>query len=100
MYAGGYITGVYKSVDGGQSWRRMNDGLTNLNVHSIAVDPTNGNRVYAGTMFGGVFNLSSTYAFVCGRPVIRIRIGEEMAAIINFNSAPRWGDSSIASIQM
>jgi photosystem II stability/assembly factor-like uncharacterized protein len=55
MYAGGYVAGVYKSVDAGKSWKRMNDGLTNLNVHSLAVDPAASNRVYAATLWGGVW---------------------------------------------
>jgi photosystem II stability/assembly factor-like uncharacterized protein len=49
------MTGVYKSIDGGVSWTRKNVGLSNLNLHSIAVDPTNSNRVFAGTQWGGVF---------------------------------------------
>ena len=55
MYAGGFATGVYKSVDGGKNWKRTSNGLTNLNVHSIAVNPTNGNQVYAATMWSGIF---------------------------------------------
>jgi photosystem II stability/assembly factor-like uncharacterized protein len=55
LYAGGYMTGVYKSIDEGVSWTRKNTGLSNLNLHSIAVDPTNSNRVFAGTQWGGVF---------------------------------------------
>jgi hypothetical protein len=29
--------------------------LTNFNVHALAVDPTNSSRVYAGTLWGGIF---------------------------------------------
>jgi photosystem II stability/assembly factor-like uncharacterized protein len=55
VYAGGYVTGVYKSVDGAKSWKRMNEGLANLTVHGIAVDPRDHNHVYAATLWGGVF---------------------------------------------
>jgi photosystem II stability/assembly factor-like uncharacterized protein len=55
VYAGGYVTGVYKSLDGAKSWKRMNEGLGNLNVHGIGVDPLDHNRVYAATLWGGVY---------------------------------------------
>jgi photosystem II stability/assembly factor-like uncharacterized protein len=56
VYAGGYVTGVYKSLDGAKTWKRTNEGLANLNVHAIAVDPLDHNRVYAATLWGGVFS--------------------------------------------
>ena len=55
VYAGGYVTGVYKSTDGARSWRRINEGLGNLNIHALAVDPNNNQRVYAATMWGGMY---------------------------------------------
>jgi photosystem II stability/assembly factor-like uncharacterized protein len=40
-------TGIYKSTDGGDSWK--SSGLTNVGTFSrIVVDPKNGNIVYAG----------------------------------------------------
>jgi hypothetical protein len=33
----------------------MNEGLGNLNVHGIGVDPLDHNRVYAATLWGGVY---------------------------------------------
>ena len=55
MYAAGYVTGVYRSVDGGRRWRRVNQGLTDLTFHSLAVDPRNSRRVYAASHGGGIF---------------------------------------------
>src|SRR5207249_2489162 len=48
LYAATRSGGVFKSTDGGGSWTDVNMGLTNLDVHAVAVDPTNGNVVYAG----------------------------------------------------
>ena len=31
--------GVFKSTDGGQNWMPVNDGLTDLNVYALAIDP-------------------------------------------------------------
>jgi photosystem II stability/assembly factor-like uncharacterized protein len=33
----------------------VNEGLANLNIHAIAVDPTDNRRVYAATMWGGMY---------------------------------------------
>jgi photosystem II stability/assembly factor-like uncharacterized protein len=44
--------GVYKSVDGGTSWSKMNNGFgeeSNLDVSAIAISPVNSNILYAAT---------------------------------------------------
>jgi hypothetical protein len=52
--------GVFKSTDAGGTWTVMNNGLTCLNVQTLAVDPTDSDTVYAGmgpysSACGGVF---------------------------------------------
>jgi photosystem II stability/assembly factor-like uncharacterized protein len=49
MYAGGAAGGVWKSVDGGASWRPLDDLMANLAVVSLAMDPASSNVLYAGT---------------------------------------------------
>jgi len=39
VYAGTRGSGVLKSADGGATWTPMNDGLTNVDVLSLAIDP-------------------------------------------------------------
>jgi hypothetical protein len=69
--------GVWRSDDGGTSWRSLNDSFdldpTTLNVDSqacgaIAIDPAAPDRVYVGTgegdasaFFGGVFGVQFSY---------------------------------------
>lgn len=48
----GYGIGVFKSTDGGNSWIEKNQGLTTLNIHTLAIDPFNTSTVYAGTHIG------------------------------------------------
>jgi uncharacterized repeat protein (TIGR01451 family) len=55
LYAGTRETGVFKSTDSGSTWLAMNEGLTNLGVNTLAIDPT-GKTLYAGTNGGGVFD--------------------------------------------
>jgi photosystem II stability/assembly factor-like uncharacterized protein len=42
----GGLTGVYRSVDGGESWEHISD---QINVESLALDPRTHDRIYVGT---------------------------------------------------
>ncbi len=50
----GVSPGVHRSLDAGVTWSAVDDGLPNLDVTSLAIDPANPSRLYAGT-FSGVF---------------------------------------------
>jgi hypothetical protein len=49
MYAGGVSGGVWKSTNAGATWSAIADLLPNIAVNSLAIDPSNGNVIYAGT---------------------------------------------------
>ncbi|MAD34924.1 MAG: hypothetical protein CMJ88_14380 [Planctomycetes bacterium] len=49
MYAAGVGGGVWRSDDSGASWYPLADFMGNLSVCSLAFDPSNPNRIYAGT---------------------------------------------------
>ena len=49
LYAGAVSGGVWKSTDGGTSWNALDDLMGNLAVCALAMDPSNGSRLYAGT---------------------------------------------------
>ena len=59
VYAGVFSyngpSGVFKSTDGGDSWRRINNGLTLTNVRALAIAPTVTPTIYAGFDTGGVY---------------------------------------------
>lgn len=46
-------SGIYKSTDGGSNWTRS--GLIGKSFFSLAVDPTDPDKVYAGTRSSGVY---------------------------------------------
>jgi hypothetical protein len=46
---------VFKSTNGGGNWTAVNNGLTNLNVQTLASDPVDTDIIYAGTDFGSLF---------------------------------------------
>jgi photosystem II stability/assembly factor-like uncharacterized protein len=46
------VAGVYKSIDGGDSWQQMNQGLNNSSVASVLVDAEDENLVIIGVSGG------------------------------------------------
>jgi len=54
IYAAMKNAGVYKTIDGGLSWRPTHQGLANTQVESLLIDSQYPRILYAGTM-GGVF---------------------------------------------
>jgi len=55
LYATSYDNGVYKSINGGTSWFLINnglgvenDGIRNLQVRKVYIDPNNSDILYAG----------------------------------------------------
>ena len=55
VYAGSYVSGVYKTYDQGDTWYQLNTGLSNIKIQSLAVNPNNSQIVYAGTYGGGIY---------------------------------------------
>lgn len=45
--------GIFRSLDGGKTFQQVNDGLTERNVLSLAIDPRAPNVIYAGTVAEG-----------------------------------------------
>ena len=46
---------VYKTRDGGQSWKRLSEGLTRVRVMNLVIDPRLPANVFAGTLADGVY---------------------------------------------
>lgn len=54
MYAGAQSSGVWKTVDGGQSWQPVSDAAS-LSVAGLALDPSLPSRLYLVTRSSGVY---------------------------------------------
>lgn len=55
IYAGTNYNGVYKSTNAGSSWSQINDGLLELSINRLGINPEN--YLFAGTSEGSVFRL-------------------------------------------
>ena len=49
IYIGTWEEGIFKTTNGGESWKPINNGLTDTYIHSIKIDPQNANIIYVGT---------------------------------------------------
>ena len=49
LFAAGVSGGIWRSDDSGANWRPMGDGLTNIAVNSLLIDPARPDVMYAGT---------------------------------------------------
>jgi len=49
VYAGAPAGGIWKSTDGTASWKAMSDGLPEIGVSGIAIDPKNTDIIYIAT---------------------------------------------------
>ncbi len=49
IFAAGVSGGVWRSDDDGDSWRPISDGLSNLTVNALAIDPKVPDTMYAAT---------------------------------------------------
>lgn len=52
LYLAAFGSGVYRSVDGGRRWSTASDGLADLTVLTLAMDPVSPRVIYAGTDSG------------------------------------------------
>ena len=59
IYAGTIGGGVYKSVDGAETWFSVNIGLTDGSIFTLAIDPVTPTTLYAGTLNNGLFKTTN-----------------------------------------
>lgn len=55
LFAGGHDLGVVKSTDGGVIWEKADSGIIGSDIHALAINPLDSNRLYAFSVDNGVF---------------------------------------------
>lgn len=52
IFAGEFNEGVFKSLDHGQTWTPVSNGISSVIVYDVAVDPNDSTHIIAGTVSG------------------------------------------------
>lgn len=55
IYAGGHDVGIVKSIDGGLTWSKADNGIKGTDIHALAINPLDTSRLYAFSVDNGVF---------------------------------------------
>lgn len=55
LYVGGHDLGVIRSSDGGVKWTKADSGIKGTDIHALAINPLDSNRIYAFSVSNGVF---------------------------------------------
>ncbi|MBI2012033.1 hypothetical protein HYS91_04655 [Candidatus Daviesbacteria bacterium] len=55
IYAGGHDLGVVKSTDGGVTWAKTDSGIQGTDIHALAMNPLDTNRLYVFSVGNGVY---------------------------------------------
>ena len=69
-----YVTtdsGVYRTIDGAQTWQLFSSGLGSLQARSLVISP-DGKWLHAGTIGGGVFELDLETSHTCSPTETRL----------------------------
>ncbi|MFN7939271.1 MAG: hypothetical protein U0R19_38455 [Bryobacteraceae bacterium] len=54
--------GIFRSMDGGATWKQLGGGLPATDATDVVIDPSNGNVAYAAFWAGGVFKTTNALA--------------------------------------
>jgi photosystem II stability/assembly factor-like uncharacterized protein len=60
LYVGTENAGIYKSIDGGVSWKPANSGLGRTSIDTLAMDSLDPRVLYAGTLDAGVYKTTDS----------------------------------------
>lgn len=55
IYAAGHDLGVIKNSDGGVTWTKTDSGITGSDIHALAINPLDTNRLFAFSVGNGVY---------------------------------------------
>lgn len=55
LYAGTHDSGLLKSIDFGQTWEKTDQGIDGQDIHGLAINPLETNRLYVYSVDHGVF---------------------------------------------
>lgn len=80
FFAASLTEGVFRSIDGGKSWKPANKGLHVRKVWEVAANPHEPGTIYAGTQYGHLFKSANS--------------GDAWEEVVSLHDAPNrenWG---------
>lgn len=94
LFAGGHDLRVVKSRDNGATWMRADIGIKGTDIHALAINPLETNRIYAYSVDNGVFGTKNG-----GMSWNRIDDGPENPSIRSFGymAVPSSMDRAMAT---
>lgn len=82
VYAATRGSGVFVTDNGGATWRRLGEGLTDPDVRSLAVHPADPSRLAAGTTSSGIFySHDGGASWRAAAPIARITMSQIVAML-------------------
>ena len=80
--------GIFKSTDGGTTWKQLTNGLPNLTQAELAIAPSNPKRLYASTTPSGIYrsdDAGGTWVRITtdNRPAARIGGGDQSSPVVD-----------------
>jgi len=92
IYLADITSGVYQSLDKGESWNELTKGLTNRAATSLSLS-SDSNHLYAGTAGGGVFRLDLN-----GYPPAPTKISQQETGAEDEDSSPSSEDPNAEEV--
>lgn len=83
VYAGCDVGGVFKSVDGGETWQTANQGIENDFIRGIVIDPNDSQVIYAATQGGVHKSLNGGKSWALKRTGFPPVSGDDFSAPVN-----------------
>lgn len=74
--------GIFKSADGGKTWKESREGFPELGIKSLTMDPWNPRTLYAGTSEGGIYvSTDGGGKWVRSKPLPRLTMTEILRSL-------------------
>ena len=102
IYAATYGKGVWRTVNGGANWSAFNDGLTDMFIHSVAINPLTPQNPYVGDCNVGAFIFGQSPSITSLSPNSAVSSGSGFVLAVNgtnflSGATVQWGTTALTT---